>query len=117
MNPIPLLNAFLVGKYSAESTKKIIDAVQLINNDDEAAIRILDTIGARANPQYGHEILSASVFYFKALALYNLDRVDDAIFYLDLVETIPSWYVIMGRDTLNDIKEEARKLKYKIQLS
>ena len=47
----------------------------------------------------------------------NLDRVDDSIFYLDIVEKIPSWYVISGRSTLNDIKEEARKLKYQIQKS
>lgn len=117
MDPISLFNIFFAGKYSTESAKKIFDAVQLIYHDDAKALRILDTIGARSNPEYGHEIISAAVFYYKALASYNLDRVDDSIFYLDIVEKIPSWYVISGRSTLNDIKEESRKLKYQIQKS
>lgn len=101
-------------KYSTESAKKITEAVQLIYHNDAKALRILETIGARANPKYGHEIISAAVFYYKALASFNLDRTNDSIAYLDVVEKIPSWYVIYGRSTLNDIKEEARKLKFQI---
>lgn len=104
----------LSGKYSTESTRKIFKAVELLGKDDEEALRILDTIGTRSNPSYGHEILSAAVFYYKGIAAYNLGRDKDAKFYLDIVDNIPSWYVVFGRSTLKDIKEEARKLKFKI---
>lgn len=109
---LPIL---LSGKYSVESTKKLKEAVNLIYHDSEEAIRILDTIGARPNPQYGNEIVSAAVYFYKGVASYDLGRERDAIYYLSLVEKIPSWYVVMGKSTLMDIKEEAKKLKYKIE--
>lgn len=109
---LPLL---LSGKFSTESTIKLKKAVELIYHDSEEAIRILDTIGARPNSQYGYEIISAAVYYFKGLASYDLDRIQDAKYYLGLVEKIPSWYVVFGKSTLNDIKEEARKMIYKIE--
>ena len=108
------LPVLLSGKYSVESSKKLKEAVNLIYHDSEEAIRILDTIGARPNPQYGNEIISAAVYYYKGLASYDLNRIQDAKYYLGLVEKIPSWYVVLGKRTLNDIKEEAKKLKYKI---
>lgn len=102
-------------KYSVSSTKKIEYAVSLIcNGHDIEAIRVLDTIGARANPQYGHEIISATVFYYKGMAEFNLGNEESALFYLSLVEGIPSWRVLYGRSTLLEIKEEARKLKFRI---
>ena len=110
-----LLRVISSGKYSVESTNKMMEAVNLLNIDSEEALRILDTIGARPNPEYGNEIISAITYYLKGVASYDLGRERDAIYYLGLVEKIPSWYVVMGRRTLNDIKEEARKLKFKIE--
>ena len=110
----PLAPIFLSGKDSTQSTKIILKAVNMLGKDDEEALRILDTLGARENASYGHEILSAAIYYYKGYAAYNLGRDKDAKFYLDIVENIPSWYVVFGRSTLKDIKEEARKLKFKI---
>ena len=102
-------------KYSASATNAIEQAVELICDDRNVeAIRILDTIGARAKPQYGHEIISAVVFYYKGMAEANLGNIDSARYYLEIVEKIPSWRVIFGKETLNDVKEEARILKFKI---
>lgn len=111
---ITFLRILLSGKYSVESTKKLKEAVNLIYHDSEEAIRILDTIGARPNPK-GNEIIRAAVYFYKGVASYDLGRERDAIYYLSLVEKIPSWYVVMGKSTLMDIKEEAKKLKYKIE--
>lgn len=112
---INIIKPLLSLNYSSQATNSIKKAVELICEDKNAeAIRILDTVGARAKPQYGHEIISAVVFYYKGYAEKNLGNYDSARFYLELVEKIPSWKVIFGKDTLNDIKEEARMLKYKL---
>lgn len=112
---INFVGPLLALKYSKETVEKIRQAVNLIVNDrNQEAIRILDTIGARDNPQFGHEIISASVFYYKGMAESNLGNNISAQFYLNIVEKIPTWRVITGRQTLKDIKEEARKLKFKL---
>lgn len=106
-----LLKVFFAGQISLFTQEKLQKAVELLYTDPAEANRILDTIGARQRPRYGQEILSAAVFYYKGIASDLLGRDRDAVFYLDIVEEIPSWYVIYGRATLEDIKEEARQLK------
>jgi len=112
---IDFVGPLLALKYSKETVNKIKQTVCLIvNGQNQEAIRILDTIGARDNPQFGYEIISASVFYYKGMAESNLGNNTSARFYLDIVEKIPTWRVVTGRQTLKDIKEEARKLKFKL---
>lgn len=109
-----MFKSLFAGLLSFNSARKLKKAVDLILVDNEEAIRILDSIGASTSPPYGKEIISAAVFYYKGVALNSLKRYQEAKYYLGLVEEIPSWYVMYGKNTLKDIKKEARELKERI---
>lgn len=112
INPIPI---YLAHKYAKDAGESIERAVNYLSKGDNgAAIRELDCIGARSKPAYGHEIISAIVFYLKGLAESNMGNKDSAIFYLDIVDGISSTFVFKGRRTLLEIKEDARKLKFQL---
>lgn len=91
------------------SNLKLKKAVDLIQYDNEEALRILESIGASTNPPYGKEITSAAVFFYKGVVLHALHRDAEAKYNLRLVQLIPTWYIVFGKSTIEDIKNSAKE--------
>lgn len=106
-------------KLGASAGDKISQAADLLydrNDPDKCneGIRLLDSIGIGSKPKYGEEIICATIYYLKAMFYYSLDDIDNALYCLDVVEKVPSGYVIFGRRTLLDIKASAKELEDEI---
>ena len=111
-----LFDAITIGNKANEKLQLAARLLDCKDNPDicKDGLKILDSIGVGSNPGFGKEIIGASVYYMKALFYQALSDDTMAKYCLNVVEEIPQWYVIYGRDTLLDIKEEARKLRRQI---
>lgn len=101
--------------------KEVLDEVHEImpyvdcTDVPDYALTLLDSLDLPSNPKYGLELSTAAVYYLEAFFFfYGKQDKESAIMCLGVVDDIPEWRVIYGKQTLLEIKEEAKKLRQQI---
>lgn len=117
LNIVKFISSDQKAKEAEEKFKKVLDLYynrhELSKNKE--ALCLLDSIGASSKPAFSEECLTAGVYYLKALFLAAQNDNDSAIYCLNVVDDIPLWRTLFGRETLKDIKEQAKLLKYELE--